>query len=108
MEQIKVLIVDDHTLFRQGLTRLLESCEQIKVVGEAGSGLEAVEMAGRLSPDIILMDIKMRRMGGLEAMELIKKGLDIKRPTIKRMCNIVMELEEAEKKKEKKNEEKKD
>jgi DNA-binding NarL/FixJ family response regulator len=73
VEQIKILIVDDHTIFRQGLTKLLESYEQIQVIGEASTGMQAIEKAGRLSPHIILMDIKMPRIDGIETIELIKK-----------------------------------
>ncbi len=80
MEPIKVLIVDDHTLFRQGLTKLFESCEQIQVVGEASTGMQAIEEANSLLPDVILMDIKMPLMDGVETIELIKRehpGIDI-------------------------------
>ncbi len=73
MEPIKVLIVDDHTIFRQGLTKLLECYEQIQVVGEAGNGMQAIEKASRLSPNVILMDIKMPRMDGIETIQLIKR-----------------------------------
>ncbi len=73
MEQIKILIVDDHTIFRQGLTKLLESYDQIQVIGEASTGMQAIEKANRLSPHIILMDIKMPRIDGIETIELIKK-----------------------------------
>ena len=71
-ESIKVVIVDDHTIFRQGLRRLLEAYEEIEVVGEAGSGEQAISQTERLSPDIVLMDIKMPGMDGIEAIEHIK------------------------------------
>ena len=73
MEPIKVLLVDDHTIFRPGLTKLLECYEQIQVVGEAGNGMQAIEKASRLSPNVILMDIKMPRMDGIETIQLIKR-----------------------------------
>lgn len=64
---IRVLIADDHALLRDGLRALLDGCEGIEVVGEAADGLEAVEKAAALMPDVVLMDIAMPRMGGLEA-----------------------------------------
>lgn len=63
---IKVLIADDHTLFRRGLTSLLNETNEFAVVGEAGSGIEAVAFAKRLAPDVVLMDIHMPD-GGVEA-----------------------------------------
>jgi len=65
--KIRVLITDDHPLFRDGMHGLLDSVEETEVVGEAGSGEEAVELAGTLRPDVILMDIKMPGMSGIEA-----------------------------------------
>jgi DNA-binding NarL/FixJ family response regulator len=65
MERISILMVDDHTVFRSGLRLLLEIKGGFKVVGEAGSGEEAVELARELSPDIILMDLAMPGMDGL-------------------------------------------
>jgi DNA-binding NarL/FixJ family response regulator len=64
---ITVLLVDDHTIVREGLRCLLEAQKDIHVVGEAGSGGEAVLCAGRLSPDIAIMDIAMPDMNGIEA-----------------------------------------
>lgn len=75
MEPIRVLIVDDHTLFREGLAGLLGEREEMEVVGEARDGLEAVEKAKELMPDIILMDLRMARCDGLEATRLIKKDM---------------------------------
>jgi len=59
MEKISVLIVDDHTLFRKGVRRMLEAEEDMEVVGEAATGREALEQARALMPDVILMDIRM-------------------------------------------------
>jgi NarL family two-component system response regulator LiaR len=59
MDSISVLIVDDHTLFRTGIRRMLEAEPDMRVVGEAATGREALEEARRLMPDVILMDIKM-------------------------------------------------
>ncbi len=64
---IRVLITDDYRLWRIGVRTLLERENDINVVGEARDGQEAIEMAEQLSPDVILMDIKMPRVDGLEA-----------------------------------------
>ena len=64
---IRVLLVDDHTMFREGVRTLLGRYDDVEVVGEAGSGRQAVEEAVRLEPDVVLMDIALPDMGGLEA-----------------------------------------
>ncbi len=69
---IRVLVVDDHAILRDGIRSLLERQEDITVVGEATNGQEACEAAGRLHPDIILMDMAMPVMDGLEATRRIK------------------------------------
>jgi DNA-binding NarL/FixJ family response regulator len=66
-KQISVLIAEDHTVVRQGLCALLGADPEFRIVGEAKTGREAVEMAQRLRPDIILMDIAMPELNGLEA-----------------------------------------
>lgn len=73
MDRIRILIVDDQTLFRQSLASMLQASGQIEVVGEAGDGFEAVEMARQLVPEVVLMDIRMPRCGGLEATRAILK-----------------------------------
>jgi DNA-binding NarL/FixJ family response regulator len=70
-EKIRVLIVDDHPLFRDGMHGLLDSVSETEVVGEAASGEEAITRAESLQPDVILMDIKMPGMNGLQAMREI-------------------------------------
>jgi two-component system, NarL family, response regulator NreC len=68
---IRCLVVDDHTLFRAGLRRLLESEEDFTVIGEAGNASEALERVGELRPDVVLMDIGMPGMSSFEAAQLI-------------------------------------
>jgi DNA-binding NarL/FixJ family response regulator len=63
----RVLIADDQTLFRSGLARLLDSDDRVQVVGEAIDGLDAVKLAASLKPDVVLMDIKMPNLDGIEA-----------------------------------------
>ena len=67
MEPIRILIADDHTLFRDGLRALLNSVPDTEVVGEAASGDEAIALAAELQPDVILMDIQMPGVNGIEA-----------------------------------------
>lgn len=74
MEGIKVLIVDDHTLFRKGIRKLLESIEGTEIVGEASDGSEALKKVAALKPDVVLMDISMREMNGLEATREIRRN----------------------------------
>lgn len=66
-EPIRVLIADDHRLVRAGMSELLRDEPGIEVVGEAGDGEAVLEMAPRLRPDVILMDVQMPRLGGIEA-----------------------------------------
>ncbi|NLG85182.1 MAG: response regulator transcription factor [Firmicutes bacterium] len=68
VDEVRVLIVDDHAIVRKGLRALLETEPGIAVAGEAGDGKEAVEMAARLKPDVILMDLVMPGMDGLVAL----------------------------------------
>lgn len=74
-KNINVLIVDDHALFRQGLRRILESLKGVSIVGEAADGNEAVQAARETNPDIILMDVSMPHLNGLEATQRIKRIL---------------------------------
>lgn len=64
---IRVLIVDDHQLVRMGTSRLLADVGDVEVVGQAGSGEEAIELVRHLKPDVVLMDVQMPGIGGLEA-----------------------------------------
>jgi DNA-binding NarL/FixJ family response regulator len=72
---VRILIADDHTIVRQGLARLLEEQSDFKVVGEATNGQTAVDQALALKPDIVIMDIAMPRMNGIEAAKRIRKQL---------------------------------
>lgn len=74
MHQIKVLLVDDHALFRDGLASMLSLSEDFVVVGEASNGREALHQAEQLQPDVILMDIDMPDIDGIEATRQIKSA----------------------------------
>lgn len=71
--QIKVLICDDHALFREGVKTILARSNRIEVVGEAADGIRAIELARKLAPDVILMDISMPVLRGLDAVRRIRK-----------------------------------
>lgn len=73
MQKIKVLVVDDHTIVRDGISALLSLSGDIEVVGEATNGSEALQKVSELNPDVVLMDIAMPVMGGLEATRRIHK-----------------------------------
>src|SRR5579863_433559 len=75
MGTVQILIADDHELFRRTVRSFLESQPNWRVCGEAGDGVEAVEKAKRLRPDLVLMDINMPRMDGLEAIRIIRREL---------------------------------
>src|SRR5690606_40711041 len=70
---IRILIVDDHTILREGMNALLSNIDDIQIVGSASSGEEAVNVSQELNPDVILMDIVMGGMNGLEATRWIKE-----------------------------------
>ena len=76
MENIRILIVDDHEVVRDGLSVMMERQEDFNVVGEAKNGQEAVERARALRPDVILMDLRMPEMNGVEAMRQIRSEDD--------------------------------
>jgi two-component system, NarL family, response regulator LiaR len=71
---IRVLIADDHAVVRQGLRTFLELQDEIEVVGEAADGIEALELVPRTAPDVVLLDLVMPRLGGLEAIRRIREA----------------------------------
>jgi len=72
MDSIKVLVVDDHTLFRRGIATVLSGQENLEVAGEALDGLEAIEKAKKIVPDVIVMDLNMPHCSGLEATQALQ------------------------------------
>jgi DNA-binding NarL/FixJ family response regulator len=81
MTPIRLLVVDDHALFRTGLISLLAGMSEFEVVGEAGSGKEAITLVGKTKPDVVLMDVNMPGMGGVETVKAIREVED---------CRILM------------------
>jgi len=75
MEKLRILLVDDHILFRKGIASLLSTRPDMTVAGEASDGLEAVKMAQETKPDLILMDVNMPRQGGLETVKVLKEEM---------------------------------
>lgn len=75
LSPVRILIADDHTIVRQGLARMLNDQPDLKVVGEAVNGRSAVDKALELKPDIVIMDIAMPQMNGIEAAKRIRKDL---------------------------------
>jgi two-component system response regulator NreC len=73
MSKIRLLLVDDHQVVRAGLRMLFQAEEDMEIVGEAGSGQEALEAVSELKPDVVLMDVVMSRMSGIEATRRIKE-----------------------------------
>ena len=75
MNRRRVLVVDDHPLYREGLVTALSMLDGVDVVGEAGDGAQAVELALRLAPDVVVMDLNLPRLGGIEATRRITAEL---------------------------------
>jgi two-component system response regulator NreC len=76
MEKIRVFLVDDHTVVRQGLRRILESDEEIEIVGEAGDGRTAIDLVQKVRPHVVVMDVAMPELNGIEATRQILKRVE--------------------------------
>jgi two-component system nitrate/nitrite response regulator NarL len=90
LNEIKILIVDDHPLIRRGLSTVIAEAEGITLVGEASDGLQAIKRARDLSPDVVLMDIMMPTMNGVEATAVILRN----QPWLKVMMLTISDKEE--------------
>lgn len=75
MRRYRILLADDHALFRQGLRRILSERKDLEVLGEAGDGLELLSLLKKLTPEVIILDISMPRLRGMEAMREIREIL---------------------------------
>jgi len=73
MEQISVILADDHWLVREGTRHILEQCSNLKVVGDAEDGQQALELIERLQPDVAILDIRMPKLNGIEVVQQMKK-----------------------------------
>jgi len=89
MDSIKVLVVDDHTLFRRGIAAVLANQASLEVAGEAADGVEALEKAKEIIPDVILMDLNMPRCSGLEAIQALQAEM----PQVNILVLTVSEME---------------
>ncbi len=89
MDTIKVLVVDDHALFRRGIAAVLANQEGLEVVGEASDGLEAIEKAKQITPDVILMDLNMPHCSGLEATQALQTEM----PQVNILVLTISEME---------------
>lgn len=78
MKHVRLVVVDDHALFRAGLVNLLDQMPDLEVVGEAGDGREALEEVQRKHPDVVLLDVNMPVMGGVETVEALKANEEIR------------------------------
>ncbi|MGO4889661.1 response regulator [Anaerobacillus sp. MEB173] len=98
MQPFRILVVDDHAHAREAIREILSSYENFEIVGEAKSGEEAIEMTDQLMPDLILMDINMPGIGGLEATKVIKEAFPYVKIVIITVSDEITNLFEALKK----------
>lgn len=97
MEQVlKVLVADDHPLILQGLRRTLEACDDIDVVGEARSGAELLALVERRRPDIVLLDLRMPDIDGVECVKRIKQSSPEVKAVVLSACDDRLSIESAE------------
>ena len=73
MKTVKIVLVDDHTIVRDGIKSTLKDQKNFKIVGEASNGKEAIELVKKVEPDVVIMDISMPDMNGIEATDIISK-----------------------------------
>lgn len=73
MDKIRVLLADDHTLIRTGIATLLQASKDIQIVGEAGDGDEAIRKTGELHPDVVVIDLSMPKLSGIEATKILRR-----------------------------------
>ena len=92
---IRILLVDDHSVFRRSIKFNLESKAELSVVGEASSGIEGVEKAQELVPDVVVLDLSMPGMNGLEAARLIRDSVPQTAILILSQYDIPQKMEEA-------------
>lgn len=90
MKKVKILLVDDHVILRTGIIALLNTEKDFVVVGEGGNGEEAIELSGKLSPDILIIDLTMPGLSGIDAIPIIRK----KFPALKILVLSMHETEE--------------
>ncbi len=93
MKTKRILIVDDSALFRSHISEMLAEEPDLEIVGEAGNGLEAIEKARTLGPDLVLMDIRMPLMNGIEVVHQLKKEM----PEVKAIILTIHDLQEYRK-----------
>lgn len=82
MKKTRILLADDHTIVRQGLRRLLSSEEDFEIVGEAETGLQAISLAEQLRPDVLVLDVMMSEMNGIDVARWVKKNVPTTRVVI--------------------------
>ena len=87
MQSIRVLLADDHSIFRKGVRSILEEDKEITIIGEASNGVEALEKVRDLAPDVLLIDIAMPRMNGIEAAKIVSKQFTATKALILSMHN---------------------